>query len=533
MRKFPPTAAALVLALTLTACSGNGQNSDTATETAQVAPGLIAKADPGFASGGRLDVQVDYDSAEINGLDPASAETARSWMLFSLVYETLTTVDEKFQVKPGLAASWTQPDDTHYVFTLRPDATFSNGRAVGAADVKGSLDRMLEGTGSWRSQLGPVKSIDVTGAREVTVTLASPWTPFLTALAHAQTAILPMKELTAKSFDPKTTMLGSGPLTLTKHQQDRSWDFGINKANPAAAKLGFSGLHVDVVPDENNRMAALRQGSTDLAVLNSLDADRLLSGSKNITVVGQNNSDYYVLMQNENDPKSPLADAKVRAAINAAIDRKQLLDVALAERGQSTGVTPANLPGSCDPSKLPSATANDADIKAALKNVGTVSLLINSDPVDGRMAQVIQQQLEPYGVTVKIEQVDAATWNSKVYTAGPGNFQLALNWYAGYVEPSMITGWWNPKVAGWTASFLKDDPAIDALITKGRTTSGDGRAAVLQDLCDAVDQDAGMVPLTTRTTVLGYRTDAVSPTIQAQEGFGDFLRKLTEFRAAK
>ena len=40
---------------------------------------------------------------------------------------------------------------------------------------------------------------------------------------------------------------------------------------------------------------------------------------------------------------------------------------------------------------------------------------------------------------------------------------------------------------------------------------------------------AQMMPLVTRPSVIGYRTDRVSPTLRAAEGYGNFLRDITSY----
>jgi peptide/nickel transport system substrate-binding protein len=525
-------ATAAAAALLLTACTGTPASTPAATN-AEAAPGFLAVADDSVGSGGTVTIDIDYDSEEANGLDPATADLARSWTIFSLVYETLLTVDENLQPQPALASSWEQPSDTEYVFTLRDDAVFSNGRPVTAADVAGSLQRMLDAGGSWASQLGPVSSIAATGDHEVTVELSAPYTPFLSALAHPSTAILPMAELEAGTFDPTTQMLGSGLLVLDEHRQDEYWKFGINAENPAAGDLGFSAVEIDVVPEEATRLAALRDGSTDLSLLLSTDSETVLADTPEVAVVNQANSDFYYLMLNSNDPSRPTADPAVRFAINAALNRQQIVDVALAGQGQPTAVTPSILPGSCAPEDVPSEGLSDDDIRDALDGV-TVGLLLPSDSSHALIGQIIQQQLAEYGATVNLEQTDGGTFSSRIYTDKPSDFDLAMTWFAGYVDPSTVTGWWNVAAAGFPAGYMSDDPAVDALIDEARTLpAGADREAKLAELCAAVDQNSEMVPLITRTTFLGYRTNQLSPTIQASEGYGNFLRYLVDYQAAK
>ncbi|GAA1860834.1 ABC transporter substrate-binding protein [Microbacterium koreense] len=527
-------AIAAIATLALTGCSAGESEPDSAPTQEEAAPGFLAVADEDFATGGELVVQLDYDTAEASGLDPQGAGAARAWMIQGLAYETLTSIDENLDVVPKLASSWETPSDTVYVFTLVDDATFSNGRAMTADDVAGSLQRLIDNPTTWTGQLGPVESIEVTGDREVTVTLSSPHTPFLAALANTPAAILPMAEIEAGEIDITTEMLGTGPLVATAHRQDEEWTFEPNEYSPQADAIGFSTLTLDIVGDEATRAAALRDGSADFAILNSADSAELLSSSSDVTVAGQRNTDYFYAMINSIGGHEALQDEEVRFAINSAIDRAALNELTLGGESAASGVSPAGLPDACAADALPSAGADLASAKAVIDELGGLDLnllVYNSEPVLAQMAQVIQQNLGEIGVTVSIEQLDYVTYSDFVY-ADPSNFDIALSWFAGYADPAMVTTWWNPEAAGFSSVFMQGSPELNELITEGYITEpGAERAAVFTDLCTVADEQSEMVPLLLRPSTLAWNTETVSPTLTVDEGYGDFLRYVTEFRA--
>lgn len=527
-------AAAAVVAIALTGCTAS--STSTGASRDEAAPGFLAVADDSFGTGGELVVQVDYDTAEAGGLDPQAATTARTWMIESLSYETLVTMDEHLQPKPGLATSWETPSDTEYVFHLDTKATFSNGRDMTADDVVGSLQRLISTPTVWTGQLGTIASVEATGEDEVTVKLAEPHTPFLAALANTPAAILPMTEINDGSVDITTQMLGTGPLVVTGHRQDENWTFEPNTHNPKAAELGFSKLRMDIVGDETTRVAALREGSADFAVLNSVDSADALSGAKDVSVLNQQNTDFHYLMINSKSGNEALADQQVRFAINTAVDRDAINQLVFGGSTELTGVTPSPLPDSCDPTKLPSATATTAEAKAVIDGIGGLSLDLityTDEPVLAEIAQVMQQNLAEIGVTVKIEQLDYASYSARVY-ADPSSFDLALSWFAGYADPSMVSTWWNPAVAGFSSVFMSGSDELNGFIADGYAApAGKDRAAVFTELCRAADEQSEMVPLVLRPSIIGYRTDTLSPTITSAEGYGNFLRNLSAFRAAE
>lgn len=516
-----------VALLAITGCAG-GEPTESGTE--EVEPGYVAVAE-GPSAGGTLQVQLDYDTAEANGLDPATAEVARSWSLMGLVYESLVTVGPEFEIEPELAGEWEQPDDTTYVFTLQEGATFSNGRAVSAADVVGSLERLIESGSVWSGQLGPVASIEDTtegDAQQVTVTLESPYTPFLAALANTPAAILPIEEIESGELDPVAEMLGSGPFQVAEHRQDESWSFEANPEWWNADELGVDGIEVTISADDQTRLAGLRDGSTQLANFSNPDAMDLLSGNEDVTAVSQTQSDYFYLMLNSVNPDSPFVDDALRQAVNAAIDRQALVDVALAGASVPTAVTPANLPEACTADSVPSAQAEpDAE---ALDGLEVTLLIYNDDPALGAIGQMLQQQLNEAGADVELESLDYATYAERVYTTQPGDFEMALGWFAGYGDASMITTWWNPEMAFFNQGFTQSHDDLNAAIADAHTLpSGDERVDALQEVCDLADDYAEMLPLATRPQIIGFADDQLSPSILSDEGYGDFLRLVTEF----
>jgi peptide/nickel transport system substrate-binding protein len=530
--RIPKTIPLVAAAVVLAACSPapTGQQADGSAE-----PGYLAVADQAVTAGGALDIQIPIDSGAASGLDPQLADVAVSWQLMSLAYDTLVTVGPDFAIEPALARSWDTPDDKTYVFHLRDGVTFANGRAMTAADVVGSLERLVAGQGVWRTQIGPVEKIEAVDAQTVQVRLSTPYAPFLAALANTPAAVLPMTEVNDKSVDLTKTMLGTGPFVVESHRQDVSWTFTRRDGYWAKDKPGVDKVTVTIAPQEQARIAALQNGSADLVALGNVDAPELLAGVRGASVGTQSTTDFYYLMLNSNAPGGKFADPKVRQAINIAMNREDIAKTALNGLGKPTGVTPAGLPDSCDPAALPSATAGIDKAKALLKEAGaedlSFSLAVFSTEPAPAIAQVIQQQLGAIGVDVRIEQLDEGSWAGKVYGASPATFDAAMSWFAGYASAGMVAQWWNPEKAVFNLGFMKPNPDLNTVLdTAIATPEGPDRAGALTDLCTAVDEDAQMIPLVTRPALVGYRTDAVSPTLYQNEGYGNLLRAIADFR---
>ena len=97
-----------------------------------------------------------------------------SRMMFDLMYESLLSVDpETLDFRPGLARRWAVAEDGRsFTFEIDPEARWSDGVAVTAADVKWTFDAVMSptnDTGSWKAVLGAFESPEVVDGRTVVV----------------------------------------------------------------------------------------------------------------------------------------------------------------------------------------------------------------------------------------------------------------------------------------------------------------------------------------------------------------------------
>ncbi len=471
-------------------------------------------------------------SADADVIDPAPSNTALAWQLVRLPYEGLVGLDDHLKLVPELAESWRQTSPTTYVFTLRKGVKFSNGREMTVDDVVGSLDRLIDpkSASSWAGLVG-IRSVAAVGTTQVKVTLAAPRTSFLAALAGAPVAVLPMKELKAGTFDPKKEMVGTGPFKVVAHSQGESWTFGRNPYywRPGLPKVDK--LTVRAMPEDTARVAALRQGTVDITTFENPDALRLLKGQPNVTTMVQSTTDFYRL--DVNALSSLFRDDRLRQALALSIDRNKIKDVALGGIGRPTAAVSAPF-GVCDPATLPYATPDLARAKQLVKAAGatgkTVTILTTSVvPMSAAIAQVIQKDLEPIGLKVRIQTVDIGELFKRAYS-GKADFDVIVSWFAGYADPGMTPMRWNPDLTLWDKGFVRSEPQLNKLLaTSTATPAGPERTTALQAVCERIARGANIIPLVTKDLVVAYRSDRVSPRIFQLDGYAVPLRQLAQF----
>jgi peptide/nickel transport system substrate-binding protein len=487
----------------------------------------------GTESTGRSGTELVWGKAvESDVLDPALSGTGAAWEFLGVAYENLVGLDDNLKLVPRLAQSWQQVSPTEYVFTLRGDVKFSNGRMLTPDDVVGSLQRVMDPkvAASWASQLNIAK-VRSSGPSQVTVTLKKPRTSFLAALAGTPAAIVPMKELTAGTYDPKKELLGTGPFKVAKHSQNESWTFARNPYywRPGLPKV--EKLTVKIMPEESARIAALRDGSIDITTFEVPDSIRLLKGQANVKSVVQSTTDFYRV--DVNAKTSVFADDRLREAVSLSIDRNRIRDVALAGVGRSTAAVPVAF-GGCDPAALPFATPDIQRARELVKAAGATGKTVKigttaNVPMSPPIAQVLQQNLQAAGLKVGIvnQELGAA-----VKSVREGTFDLRVGWFAGYADPSMVLPWWNPELAAFNKVWAKSDADLNALIDRATSRlPGPERVQALRDACGRIARDGVMIPLVSKDAIVAYRTDQIAVHIPALEGYAVPLRRLAEFTA--
>lgn len=469
--------------------------------------------------------------------DPHVSILASSWELLHQVYDGLVGLDKDMKPVPALAESWTQPDSKTYVFKLRSGAKFSNGREVTAQDVVGSLERLLDPkTGSFfRLQMGKVSSIKADGEGQVVVQLEEPYAPFLSALGSTMASIIPMKELADGSFDPTKALLGAGPYMVTSHVQGDRWELD---RNPHYWQAGFpkvDKLILRIMPSDQALIAALRDGSIDIASFNANpDAPLLLADVQNLKIVQNPVSNLFLLVLNAVAKDSPFSDLKLRQAVALSIDRDKIRDVAFGGNTETTSVMPP-LFEAVKTDELPLFKRDTAKAMTLLQEANVTNLrfpmLIQAEPVWQQMGQIIKESLAEVGLTVDLETVDEGVATKRTWIDNPGTFQAALLWYAGYSDPAMLPLWWDPGLAGFTAGYTVDDPALNKLIADTRALALDdpARPAALQSLSAAIDLNANVIPLVTRPETVAFRVDQIKAELEHKDGYADTLWGLERY----
>lgn len=267
----------------------------------------------------------------VNSIDPAAEEDypAARDRIASLVFETLTMLDQRGQVRPLLASSWSS-DSTKKIWQFRLRlANFHDGSPLTAADAVAALAR---NSFAWK--------VTATDRQTVNIECASP-VPFLPEIL-AEPSFAIVKRISDGS------LVGTGPYKLSQ------WQAG-ERATLAANEDYWGGRpYPDAVEFQmgtslRDQILQRQLGPGSVAEV-GLDQVRALEQSNQNLAVTQP-SDLLVVLFVQPDSaaggtgKKPV-DPRVREAFSYAVNRSAISNVILQKRGAiATGLLPQWLTG--------------------------------------------------------------------------------------------------------------------------------------------------------------------------------------------
>lgn len=448
-------------------------------------------------------------------LDPALVTDVQGGGIAAKLFNGLVRYNEHLELVPDLARSWKlSRDQLTYVFHLRRDVTFSNGRTVTAKDVKYTFERVL--TPATKAPLTWVldriagarrmldgKADDLSGVRVVddhtlTIRLEKPFGPFLSLLAMTTAYVVPREEVERLGRDFGTHPVGSGPYVL------KEWKHGQSLVLRARSDYyeggpNLKGLFYRIIPEDLTAVLEFETGRLDVLQIPASEYRRYTTDPLwRDHVYGRPGLNSYYLGLNCTRP--PFNDIRVRHAVNYAIDRQRILDTVFERRGVlAAGPIP---PGLWKDNVLPRKVqgyAYDPDrarklIREAGAEGETVKIYISNEPEVLDIIEVVQSYLVKAGLKVQITQLDWSAFKHAVNEGEPDAFWLS--WWADYPDPEnfLFPLFASASVGPGGNRTRCLDPELDRLIaTAQRTMNERQRYRLYREAEDRVIRNAPWV----------------------------------------
>src|SRR5215472_12670406 len=269
-----------------------------------------------------------------------------------------STAPGTFVLEGDLAESWSQPDDTTYIFKLRRGMRFHpkppvNGRELTAEDVVYSMERFRTVSGNPQAyMLAALDKVEALDRYTVKFTVKEPFAWFLNMLANPVTLAIVARECVEKFGDLKKpeAVVGTGPWMLDSYRPNVGYTLVRNPNYFLAGLPYIDRIEVFVDEDYGSRIAAFLGGKYDLGwefpgSINRTDWVQIKEQLKRRrpglqTVEYPTNVATKVIMRTD---RAPYSDVRVRRAMSHALNRQGLIEAVLEGGGVTNGAVPAAL----------------------------------------------------------------------------------------------------------------------------------------------------------------------------------------------
>ncbi|MGX5609051.1 peptide ABC transporter substrate-binding protein [Bacillus cereus] len=438
------------------------------------------------------------ETAEIPTMDSTLATDAVSFKVLTNTMEGLYRLDKNNKATSGMAESVDiSKDKKTYTFHLK-DAKWSNGDKVTAKDFEYAWKRAVNPeTGAQYAyimfdvknaekinkkelpvaQLG-VKAID---DKTLEVQLEKPVPYFLELVAFP--TFFPLNEKYVTSHGSKfgledETTLYNGPFILSNWEHEKGWELKKNNSYWDNKTVKLQEIDVNVVKEVSTTVNLFESGQIDAGTISAEFVDKYNS-SPDLRKIKE--PTVYFLRFNESSNKL-LANVNFRKAIDAAVDKKSVVDVIL-----NNGSSPANyfIPNKFvsspkgedfrkvngDLGKYDESLAKEYWNKAKKETgINTISLeLLNFDNDSAkRIGEYYKEQIEKTlpGVTIKIKQQPFA---QKLKLETNKDYQISLSgWGPDYPDAMTFLDMFTTENAQNKMAY--SNKKYDELVQKAKNT---------------------------------------------------------------
>lgn len=384
-------------------------------------------------------ITVLIESSPTN-LDPRIGVDAQSERIDSLIFDSLVRKDAHFNLQPWLAERWETPDPLTYIFHLRGGVRFHDGRPLTSADVKYTIDTILQGkvvsikAGAYQT----VDHVDAPDAQTVIFHLKKVDPALLWNLSDGGFGVVPA----GSGRDFWQHPIGSGPFQFVSQEQDK--DVVIERAPhcwqplPAIAKVRFA-----VAPDATTRALELQKGSAD-ATINALPADMVYAMRRDGKLQIDSGPGTILVYLIFNTRDAVLHDPRVRSAIALAINRPLIIHSLYRDQARlaESILPPEHWAWS---NHVEQHAYDPAAANALLDRAGYarkpdgfrfhIGMKTSTDEGSRLLAMVVQQQLADIGIALDVRSFEFATFYADV---SRGTFQMAPSRWIGGNESTDI-----------------------------------------------------------------------------------------------
>lgn len=475
---------------------------------------LVACAMTASMMGGALTVQaadktdiVIAIDAEVSTLHPSDFSTTVEHNVLSQLYDPLMymNLDGAHDPEPRIAESYEISDDgLSYTFKLRQDATFHDGTPITSADVKFSLE-LYQASDYQGFQVTGLSSVETPDDYTVVCKLDSPYSPFLLGVLQVNIASKAYYESSPEDF--VNSPIGSGPYKFVSKSKENVVLEAYEDYYRGAAAI--KDVTFDVVPEQSTQIIGLMSDQIDFASIESSSIAQLAT-TDTVKIAEVANSGFtYVSMNTEAEPFN---DAKVRQAVNYAINREDIVEMCYDGKAEVNsnicskerfGYSEEQFQYTYDPEK-----AKELLAEAGIETPYNLGEMLIAEKYSN-LAAVIKEDLAEVGLEMEIKPLE---FNAYIDDLTSGNYtitalEMTLDGDTQSLEMAFVSDF-----IGTANNARYNDPAMDDLFSQTRTeTDTEARAALFNEAFTKAQDEAIYAVLCNPLTLFAYDANLTCP----------------------
>jgi peptide/nickel transport system substrate-binding protein len=403
-------------------------------------------------------------SSSIDSLNPFIAFQSDAYTTFEYIYPTLVQYTPALKIVPNFARSWkTSPDGRTWTFSLVPNAKWSDGKPLTAADAAWTFSTIQKfADGATANSAGYVAHMKSATAPNATTLVLSYSQPVANVLSQVQQVPIMPQHIWAqyatgngkalKTFQNNAPIVSGGPFILTKYTPKQ---VALFKKNPTfyGPKPHIDGFGLQFFQTTDAEVTALKSGQLDGIEdpVPPTSVATLKAGHFLVQSSPGDSFDDFIINSSPDQQAShkELLNPLLRQAFDHAIDRPEVVSTSLLGHGQpgSTIIPPATGSWS-DPSIKPTQfsldTANQLLDQAGYKMGSNGLRIANGHPMSytvimpsdraseygNRSFQIIQPDFKKIGVQLNLKVLDPSAAYDALTANNYRNFEISMwDWY--------------------------------------------------------------------------------------------------------
>ena len=412
---------------------------------------------------------------ELVTLDPIYTSLAAEYRHEYLIFDSLYDQDENGKLVPRLAERTEVTPDGDYIFYIRKDVKFHDGKQLTAEDVVYTLEslRNPEIKAELTQIMAGVESVEALDKFTVRLSMETKKATVPAEIGRL-IYIVPKhihENMTSAEFSANP--IGSGPFKASKIEENVYYEY-VRFDDYWRKKPKLDKVIIRILPEGAVRIAELKVGGIHIDLNTQSELIEKAKSMPNVRLERPVSIYYIGFMPNLRF--EPFDDVRVRTAIQHLFDPVKMVNVVLKGYGQPIyGYcgAPVNISWNMPVEEFKQMTPeyNPEKAKALLGDAGyselSIEIICRPEANFRKMSEIMQYEMQNIGIDAKVSVIDMGTWLSHI--RDPEGFAFSVKCWDGGPDPHLYL-YYNLHTKGRPNKGGYSNPEVDKLLEQAYQT---------------------------------------------------------------